>query len=272
PRDVRALLLLLMMMSFAQLPGPEFADEATWGPRWRVAGTLYDQLMVGTSPLWALLFGAAFPERLALDRRRPWRKWVPVPPLAVLAVLRALSSVARVEGLDWAAGLAAHDDTLFALQIGLSVVAVGGFFAFLWFKGGADASPDVRRRLRLMYAGTAVGLTPTLLLLVTSVVEGVSIAAVVTPWVGVPALLTLLVFPLTPGYVLRVHRGMAVRGVVRRGPQYALARRGVTMLQALVIGSAILAVTPLVGEEAASRSRRVVYLVAAVSFILLIRR
>src|SRR4029079_4895398 len=85
PQDTRAVLLLLMMMSFAQLPGSAAADEAAWGPVFRVFGTAFDQLLSATWAIWMLLFAIAFPERLPLDRRLPWMKWIFVGPLAVIA-------------------------------------------------------------------------------------------------------------------------------------------------------------------------------------------
>src|SRR5262249_15514478 len=135
PYDGRALLLLLMMMSFAQVPGPEIADEATWGPGWRVAGTLYDQVMAGTWPIWMMLFGIAFPERLALDRRRPWLKWLVVGPIALSALALALAAAGVIEGVPAAAPLVAFNRALGPLPLILSMAAVGSFFTSLGFKG-----------------------------------------------------------------------------------------------------------------------------------------
>jgi sigma-B regulation protein RsbU (phosphoserine phosphatase) len=271
-RDGRALLLLLMMMSFAQLPGVEIADEATWGPGWRVAGTFYDQVMAGTWSLWMLLFGIAFPERLPLDRRRPWLKWLLVGPLAILALTRAGASVAHVEGMAWASDLVAREGTMAALQIALAMVASGCFFTSLGFKGGTDARPDVRRRLKLLHAGAAAGLTPTLLLVVASVVTGRSIGTVAPPWLLVPAGLSLLIFPLSLAYVIVVHRAMDVRVVVRQGLQYALARRGVMLVQGGVVLAAVLTLTTLAGQASVNRPRRIQYIALAVVFVFVIRR
>ena len=273
PTDPRAMLLLLMMMSFAQVPGLDIADEAGWGPTWRVAGTFYDQLAAGTWSIWMLLFAIAFPERLALDRRKPWLKWLLIGPLAVFALAQAVSAVSAVEGVRSAAPLAALTRSLGFLPVLLAMVAVGSFFTILGFKGGTDASPDTRRRLKILHAGAAAGLTPTFLIFLGSMVTGHRGA--VGPhlqWLVVPALFSLLLFPLSLAYVIVVQRAMDVRVVVRQGVQYALARRGVMVVQFVVVAMAILAASTLAGEERVNRQRRIQYLAGAIVLVLVMRR
>src|SRR5439155_6227645 len=124
PGDTRALLLLLMMLSFAQLPGTDVADEAAWGPGWRVAGTFYDNVMADTWGIWMMLFGIAFPERLELDRRRPWLKWVVIGPLALAAVVQALAGVSAVEGLSAGATLIRLAEVAGPATLVLGMVAI----------------------------------------------------------------------------------------------------------------------------------------------------
>jgi len=271
PRDSRALLLLLMMMSFAQLPGTDAADEAAWGPVGRVVGTFYDQVMEGTWGIWMMLFGLAFPTRLGLDRRWPWVKWLLIGPLAVLALAEALGAVSIVEGVAAAAPLVAFNRAMDRNQLILTMIAVSSFFASLGFKGGTAASPDDRRRLVLLYAGAAVGLTPTFLLVVASLIAGRP-DAISSTWFVLPTLLSMLIFPLSLAYVIVVHRAMDVRVVVRQGLQYALARRGVLVLQGVAIVIAIVAASTLSGQAGVNRPRRMQYLAGAIIFVLAIRR
>jgi hypothetical protein len=42
---------------------------------------------------------------------------------------------------------------------------VGGFFSFIFAKSSIAISPDAKRRLRLLYWGATIALTPALLLL-----------------------------------------------------------------------------------------------------------
>jgi len=272
PTDPRALLLLLMMISFAQVPGVDVVDEASWGPGWRAAATFYDRVMASTWSTWMMLFGIAFPERLELDRRRPLLKWAVIGPLLVLAVAQAMAAVGRVEGLSPAAFLVEQEDRLATVQALLGMVAVTVFFASLGFKGGTDASPDTRRRLKLLRTGSAVGLAPTFLLVVASLLAGRGLRDDLTPWLFVPALLSLLLFPLSLAYVIVVHRAMDLRVVVRQGLQYALARRGVMALQVLLAAVAIFAASTLAGGADVNRPRRIQYLVSALALVLVIRQ
>jgi phosphoserine phosphatase RsbU/P len=273
PRDPRALLLLLMMMSFAQIPGLDIADEAGWGPVWRVAGTFYDQVAAATWPIWMLLFAIAFPEPLPLDRRRPWLKWLVIGPLALVAMAQAGAAVVAVEGFRDGEALVAITHALGILPLLLAMIAVGSFFTILGFKGGTDASPDTRRRLKILHAGTAAGLSPTFLLVVTSLVVGRGqIGMAGSRWLVVPALLSLLLFPLSLAYVIVVRRAMDVRVVVRQGVQYALARRGILVVQIVVIALAIGAASTLAGEQSVNRPRRIQYLAGAIVVVFLMRQ
>jgi sigma-B regulation protein RsbU (phosphoserine phosphatase) len=271
PQDTRALVLLLMMMSFAQLPGSNAADEAAWGPGLRVFGTFFDEALQATWPIWMLLFAIAFPERLPLDRRHPWLKWIFVGPLAVFAVMKSVGAVGAVEGIDAAARLLQVVSGLEPLPIILTMVTVGSFFSILGFKGGTAATPDSRRRLVLLYTGAAVGLTPTALLIVGSLIAGRP-DAIASDWFVLPALLSMLLFPLSLAYVIVVHRAMDVRVVVRQGLQYALARRGVLVVQAVAIVIAIVAASTLSGQAGVNRPRRMQYLAGAIIFVLASRR
>jgi sigma-B regulation protein RsbU (phosphoserine phosphatase) len=270
PQDTRALLLLLMMMSFAQLPGSDAADEAGWGPVLRVFGTFFDQALRATWAIWMLLFAIAFPERLPLDRRFPWLKWIFVGPLAVFAVMKSVGAVGAVEGADAAARLLQIVSDLEPLPLILTMVTVGSFFSILGFKGGTAATPDSRRRLVLLHTGAAVGLTPTALLIVGSLIAGRP-DAIASDWVVLPALLSMLLFPLSLAYVIVVHRAMDVRVVVRQGLQYALARRGVMALQVAAIAVAIFVASTTAGESGMNRPRRILYLSLAIIFVFGIR-
>jgi len=271
PRDTRAFLLLLMMMSFAQLPGSTAADEAGWGPVFRVFGVVFDHILSATWSIWMLLFAIAFPERLPLDRRRPWLKWVFIGPVSVFAAMRTIGAVGEVEGYDAAARLLATVFALEPLPTSLTMVAVASFFAILGFKRGTAATADSRRRLMLLYTGAALGLTPTALLILASLIAGHA-DAITSDWVVLPALLSMLVFPLSLAYVIVVHRAMDVRVVVRQGLQYALARRGVMVLQGVAIVIAIVTASTLSGQAGVNRPRRMQYLAGAIIFVLAIRR
>ncbi len=264
PRDGRAWLLLLLMMSFAQLAG---INEGAWEALLRRAGLFYDEVLVGTWPIWIMLFGIHFPDRLAFDRRHPRVKWALVIPIAALALLRATAAVAASEGIAAGAPLVALASAVGRLPLYFTLPAVGSFFAAMGMRSGR-AAPDARRRLAIVYWGSVVGLTPTFLVIVTSrLLDRPELVA--SPWIAIPTLLLLGAFPLGLAYSILVHRAMDVRVVVRQGLQYALARRSVVALQVVLMTAVILLASNLAGTV--DRRQRIQYVALGVLVVFLSR-
>jgi sigma-B regulation protein RsbU (phosphoserine phosphatase) len=270
PRDGRAWLLLMMMASFAQIQGVTGMDEASWGSLREVA-IAYDTLMSATWPIWMMLFGIYFPERLAFDARHPRVKWLLIVPIGVLAILETVSGVAAADGLRAGGPAMALLRAAGRLPFYLTIPAVGSFFTALGVKSGQASTSDARRRLKLVYWGAAVGLTPAFLLLIATIVtkRGDSVAP---PWLLVAALVSLLAFPLSLAYAIVVERALDVRVVVRQGLQYALARRGVMVLQVLVILAVIVAASTLAGGATTNRPRRIQYIATGIAIVFLMQR
>jgi sigma-B regulation protein RsbU (phosphoserine phosphatase) len=119
------------------------------------------------------------------------------------------------------------------------MLGISSFFVTLSMKAwDARTSPDARRRLRLMLFGTAISLTPLLIVIVIGRMRGTGTLQGAPTWITVPVLLLLFVFPLTLAYVIVVQRAMDVRVVIRQGVQYALARSSVRIVQ--ILGSAVI--------------------------------
>jgi sigma-B regulation protein RsbU (phosphoserine phosphatase) len=270
PRDDRAWLLLMVMAGFAQGPTMTGVDEASWG-RLRDVAIAYDALMSTTWFVWMMLFGIYFPERVAFDRRHPWMKWLVMVPIAFFGALQTIAAVAAAEGLRAAAPVTALLSAVGGLPLIFTVPAMAVFFTALGIKSGQASAPDARRRLSLVYWGAAVGLTPLFLVLIASLVTGRG-AGVVPPWVLLTAFVALLLFPLSLAYAIVVQRALDVRVVVRQGLQYALARRGVMVLQVLVIVAVIVAASTLAGEASANRPRRIQYVGAGIAIVFLMQR
>src|SRR4029077_11027679 len=100
-------------------------------------------------------------------------------------------------------------------------------------------SPDSKRRLRLLYAGTIVSLTPTFILIAIARIKGGELEQGFPEWLVLASLTLLLLFPITLAYVIVVQRALDVRVVIRQGLQYALATGGIRALQ-LVLTAAVL--------------------------------
>lgn len=234
PRDPLAWLLLGLMLSFAQMPTG--FDVLAWKGLLRDAAIVY---FTGIRSLWSvfmLLFGIYFPERLSLDRRWPWAKWVLIAPLTLFALAAVVSDI----GEDRSAASVQSLNNLmsrFGLVVAiLQMIATGLFFTFIGMKLGAATKPDARRRLRILLVGAQVSLTPIFILVIISLVQGKPPMSDIPWWAILPTLLLLFLFPLTLAHVIVVQRAMDVSVVIRQGVRYAFARGGVMTLRFLIIG------------------------------------
>ncbi len=271
PADLRAWILLMLMLSFTQLAMVTEVVLEAWPSPLRAPALAWHWLWAFGWPIWMLLFGLHFPERLPLDRRWPWFKWIPIAPLLAQCVLGTMWMVARCESLWLAQRLGPIVKAVSHGQRLWMILAIGGFFAALGFRQGRATSPDARRRLRLLYFGANLSLFPSLLLFVASIVRGREFGDA-PAWLLQPALLALALFPLTLAYVIVVHQAMDVRVVLRQGLQYALARNGILVAQVLVGAGVALAAISLLLDPATNRPRRLQAAAGGVAFVLLTRR
>jgi phosphoserine phosphatase RsbU/P len=215
-----------------------------------------------------MLFGIAFPERLPLDRRFPWFKWIVVGYLVLVATLVAISVGLWMHHLAWARQLTARPIALLTGLEGdfagaVSFVALVVCAGSLGWKVMAAPSRDARRRLLLLFAGAVPGVVALLIILVAGRLE-YSLPA----WSFLPLATMVLLFPLTTAYVILVHRAMDVRVVIRQGLQYVLARGGVRAIQiALLVATSIAATSLLTGNAGIPRVAGVVAGMAAVAAI-----
>ena len=185
-------------------------------------------------------FAVIFPERLALDRRFPWIKWIVMGPMLAWAGLDGIAIGLLPHHVDMTARiwpiLAAAEPAAEKIELGL----IGLFFVTLIYRTVNAPTRDARRRFLLLDTGAAVGLLPILATFIWITIHR-------APFRGWPALVSiaaLLVFPVTMAYVIVVHRAMDVRVVLRQGLQYLLATSGVRILQiAISAGIIVLAAT-----------------------------
>jgi sigma-B regulation protein RsbU (phosphoserine phosphatase) len=234
--DPLAWLLLLLMLGFSCI-GLEGYGPGT------LVGT-FAQIFFSTWALSMFLFGLYFPERLTIDIRFPWIKWIIIAPLLVQMGLMALSIFRSFTGIGSLDFLQPFGKFLAVAGVTLNALGIGLFFAMLGYKSGTLKNPDARRRLKLMVYGTSVAMLPSFLIIIVGIIRGTpgSFYDRAPWWFAFLALVLMLVFPLTMAYVIIVHRAMDVSVVVRQGLQYALAKNGVKVLQFISLGLVILGV------------------------------
>ena len=203
--------------------------EIGWASVWRHLPTMLGLLLWpafvirGLISGFCLTFAAIFPRRLF---RTPWvwaLIWTPVALVAALQCLLGVLLVYQPRNMPaWLIMLSpdfvwSASCLLFYLPASLVVWAV----QYRTLQGAND-----RRRVRILFAGFAIsGLSVMAILVVNLFVPG-SIAHTVysSPFFGVLLVLSVA-GPLAFAYAVLQHRVFDIGLIVRRGLQYALARR-----------------------------------------------
>jgi len=261
PRDPLAWLLLALMLSFAQVSiGTSSVNTSQiilqWPDFLRPAAAFYSLLFGATWSIWIFLFGIYFPERLALDRRWPWLKWLLVVPIEVSALGDALSVAGDSENFRLFAPLQPFLSPLRQVVFFLAMAAISSFFFVLWTKVETASSADARRRLILLVSGTGAALTPLFLVVLYTLFSRRGFDAIAEA-VLIPCFLMLALFPITLAYVIVVQRALDVRVVIRQGLRYALARRTVRALQIILFAVVILGALMLATDPSRNRPQKI---------------
>jgi len=260
PNDPLAWLLLMLMLSFADVgQGSVFLSVASgWGPWMRVPAGFFHGVLNGTWALWMMLFGQYFPNRVA---DRWWDRMARVflgIPLAVLGLLNGVGTALAMEDATKLVGLQ-HALTRFApVLLALFMVAIGSFFINISMKMSSAKTTDDRRRLKLLYWGATLSLTPLFLIVVASLVMRRLFSG--NDWVIIPALVALFLFPLTLAYVIVVEKAMEVRVAIRTGLQYALATKGTRVLMAGIIVGLLFFALRLINDPSVRRPQQLMTL------------
>jgi phosphoserine phosphatase RsbU/P len=250
PRDVRGWLLLALMLSLAA-----FFNSSTdfWSPPFRTAATIYFQFETNSWLGWLFLLGVFFPEPFPATLRWKWWNWMlwtVVPLWVVSALANMVSFVMELHSIRSAIPLNRFLGHIGVLRHLVNFLMVLGFLACIGAKYRMALSADAKRRLRVLSAGTAVGLLPLITLFTIASFYGVAMEEYFPKWLTITAYLAFLLLPLTLSYVVVVQRAMDVRLVIRQGLQYTLARRGVLILQILLSAGLFITIAYLLTSHA----------------------
>ncbi|MBB5318353.1 SpoIIE family protein phosphatase [Tunturibacter empetritectus] len=227
PRNPHAWLILGILCYFDAL----FINPTEISGSYLVPIALFWNIVAQTAmPLCLMFFGVYFPERSTLDIKLPWVKWLFAIPILILAptdVLYYFGDMWSFASIRW---LAPYLYSINTAENVISALAICWFFITLGPKIG-QATGDARRRLRVLYVGTSIGLTPFFLLLLYSLYKRSDFGQDIPQWVDVTVFLILLLFPLSLAYVVIVQRAMDLRIIIRQGTRYAFARESLTVVR-----------------------------------------
>ncbi len=268
--DLRAWLLLGFLLSAATAFDP---FPYLWGPGWRFFGCFYRGLFDSGGIGCLFLLGIYFPEPFPRIPRWPWWKWlasVVLPLWAIFLTADLVSSIIELYSVT-----AAIPINVFLARTKLSsqlvyVVLAVSFLSCIAAKYRVASSQDVKRRLRVLSGGTALGLLPLTVLFTIERLTG-GTEAVFPYWIRIAIYLSFFLLPITFAYVIVVQRALDVRVVLRQGVQYTLASRGVIVLQLVLSTLLFLFVWGLVTSHSVSAAVTGATVAAGVAGIVLLQ-
>lgn len=229
PRNPHAWLIFGILGFFTSL---FIATLSLTGPLKPVA-IIWSVVSQTAMPVCLMLFGIYFPDRSVIDKRYPWIKWVLMTPIFVLLPVDLLEEFTRSYNFAWDDLIERYVGAINAVETVLMILAINYFFITL-FPKIRTATGDARRRLRVLFLGTSVGLTPFFILTVISLFRRTDIGQGMPEWVVLVSICILFLFPLALAYVVIVQRAMDVKLLVRQGTKYAFATRSVVIMQLLL--------------------------------------
>lgn len=176
-----------------------------------------------------MLFGIYFPERSTFDIRVPWLKWLLIVPILLLLPFDFLANYGHRCNFNADTAIDPWALKISNLTAILGMLAISYFFAAIGRKM-PTASGDARRRLKILYIGAAISLTPLFILVLIAIVRTKDIGQGIPQWINLTVFMLLLLFPLTLAYVVIVHRAVDVRILIRQGTKYFFARQSVWII------------------------------------------
>ncbi|MGE5321289.1 MAG: SpoIIE family protein phosphatase [Actinomycetota bacterium] len=187
----------------------------------------YRSVFLGlTGPVFLFLF-SLFPVRSPFDRKLPWIKW------AATAVGLTLGCFGMRNGdLRWppllahALGARAGQNLILAFEYGTICL---GFAALGWNFFNAE-STQAKRKIRVLFWGTVVGLTPAVLANAAANVFGYRVPF----WEDMADIALLSLLPLSFAYAVVKHQVLEIPALLRRSARYVLVRRGFAVLLLLL--------------------------------------
>ncbi len=270
PNDVRAIIFFGLMLALAQvmrvsgwydLPAPLWVFAEAWS-----------LITILSWSVWLVCFGLYFPERFQWDLRRPWLKWLLLGPLIAWILLVTVDAVSGQ--FDFHALPAALKRLMILPVFGLFVAGgIAFFFASLGVKIGTAKNRDSRRRLRILMAGSTVGLGPVgLLILYRAIAQKGAFDQVAEP-ILIAVCLLFCLFPLTLAYTIVTERAVGLRMVIRQGVRYTLARGGMRALLVSVAAIILWRLNVLVfGSMLSSSAKFVITAVVIVAMVIVVRK
>ena len=229
PRERNAWLILLFL-TFPEVLSPL---NVWWTGGLLFFQTTWYQLLQSSGAPIVLLIGIYFPERWRLDLRAPWLKWLLIVPQIAALLLNLAASYRHMyfpSAVPWLQRFLVFSDPVINA---LSLLCVFLYIFAIFDKLRSASTADGRRRLRVLCAGSSVGLGALLLFLLLRSLVGIPHS--IAPWLYSLTAALVLVFPMSLAYVIVVQRALDVRILLRMGTRYILARASLIVLELILL-------------------------------------
>ena len=226
PQDRNVWLLAFFFAGIAAAPG--FPDSYQTAPAplqpWLEG---YNGLFLGMAGASFYWLCAVFPARSPIDRRLPWLKWVGVVlGLAVAGetnlpdMARPFATFSRIIGSQ-AAGQLDFGIVLAFLLLGLVSLTANYFF---------PNGPESRRKIRVIFWGSVVGLGPSVIRAAFQQFAGFH-----SPdWLETTLDGNMMLVPASFAYAVFKQRVLDIPVLLQRGARYVLVQRGFLVLLCFV--------------------------------------
>jgi len=220
--DRNAWLLALVFGTFitaGDMPG-EFAAAP---PHLRSLLLAYRTTMGSVLTGLFYFFFAVFPTRSPIDRKVPWLKWA----LLVTGICLSLGGYRHGDSRALPVVLAVLPDRI--AQNARRVVVYGSIFLgliSLLCNRLSVSSKDDLRKIKVIFWGTVVGVTPAVVVALAQEVFHAEFSF----WVNFAKVILLFLFPLSFAYAVVKHRVMDIPVLLKRSARYFVVQRGFVIL------------------------------------------
>jgi sigma-B regulation protein RsbU (phosphoserine phosphatase) len=231
PQDLNAWLILILLCVPEAYASASFYN---WWPEWLPLRLLWLSTLSILAPGALFWLGLRFPERSRIDCRFPWLKWLVTAILAAGIVIALVANYSSWYNLSLLRNRAEIDQMNNRVLNWVRVLCVVIYWVALCDNLLTTSTPDNRRRLRVLLAGSVVGLGSALIFFGALPLFGIADPYSID-WLAFVNAVLMLTFPLSLAYVVIVQRAMDVRILLRMGTKYALARRTLAVVRGLVI-------------------------------------
>jgi len=233
--DGNAWLLALLFCGF--VAAPNFINPGAVPPGLRAFAFAYRSVFNGLLCSLFYIFLAVFPVRSPLDRHFPWLKWVALF-LGVSSSHPSLQSD-HLGFPVWLTKLVGnHASTILLLSTRYGLIALG-LISLAQSSLSSSVPLDARRKARVIFWGTLVGVTPIVLERFAVDVFGFHPSF----WFDTALVLVLFVYPVSFAYAVVKHRVVEIPVLLRLSARYVLVQRGFIFLLFIAAGCAIVLFT-----------------------------